>query len=64
MDFERLMAAEAVDFVQPSPAKMGVVSISKRNSMAACSHHSEVASRSHKALAWESIPTRASFAPT
>ena len=23
MDFERLMAAEAVDFVQPSPAKMG-----------------------------------------
>ena len=64
MDFERLMAAGAVDFVQPSPAKMGVVSISKRNSMAACSHHSEVASRSHKALAWESIPTPASFAPT
>jgi len=23
MDFERLMAAEAVDFVQPSPTKMG-----------------------------------------
>jgi L-alanine-DL-glutamate epimerase-like enolase superfamily enzyme len=26
MDFERLLAAEAVDFVQPSPAKMGGVS--------------------------------------
>jgi L-alanine-DL-glutamate epimerase-like enolase superfamily enzyme len=26
MDFERLMAAEAVDFVQPSPAKMGGIS--------------------------------------
>ena len=38
--------------------------VTKRNSMAACSHHSEVASRSHKALAWESIPTPASFAPT
>jgi L-alanine-DL-glutamate epimerase-like enolase superfamily enzyme len=25
MDFERLMAAGAVDFVQPSPAKMGVI---------------------------------------
>jgi L-alanine-DL-glutamate epimerase-like enolase superfamily enzyme len=26
MDFERLLAAEAVDFVQPSPAKMGGIS--------------------------------------
>src|SRR5262245_33485024 len=26
MDFERLMAAGAVDFVQPSPAKMGGIS--------------------------------------
>jgi L-alanine-DL-glutamate epimerase-like enolase superfamily enzyme len=26
MDFERLMAAQAVDFVQPSPAKMGGIS--------------------------------------
>jgi len=26
MDFERLLAAKAVDFVQPSPAKMGGIS--------------------------------------
>jgi L-alanine-DL-glutamate epimerase-like enolase superfamily enzyme len=26
MDFERLMAAQAVDFVQPSPATMGGIS--------------------------------------
>jgi L-alanine-DL-glutamate epimerase-like enolase superfamily enzyme len=26
MDFERLMAAQAVDFIQPSPAKMGGIS--------------------------------------
>jgi L-alanine-DL-glutamate epimerase-like enolase superfamily enzyme len=26
MDFERLLAAMAVDFVQPSPAKMGGIS--------------------------------------
>jgi L-alanine-DL-glutamate epimerase-like enolase superfamily enzyme len=26
MDFERLLAARAVDFVQPSPAKMGGIS--------------------------------------
>jgi L-alanine-DL-glutamate epimerase-like enolase superfamily enzyme len=30
MDFERLLAAKAVDFVQPSPAKMGGISESRK----------------------------------
>jgi hypothetical protein len=46
------------------PFKPGGRSDAKHNYMAVCLHHSEVESRSHKAPAWESTPTLASFAPT
>jgi L-alanine-DL-glutamate epimerase-like enolase superfamily enzyme len=43
MDFERLLAARAVDFVQPSPAKMGGISELQKVFTAASLHNTAVA---------------------
>jgi L-alanine-DL-glutamate epimerase-like enolase superfamily enzyme len=42
MDFERLLAAKAVDFVQPSPAKMGGISELRRVFLLAAMHNTPV----------------------
>jgi L-alanine-DL-glutamate epimerase-like enolase superfamily enzyme len=42
MDFERLLAAEAVDFVQPSPAKMGGISELRKVFPLAAAHNTTV----------------------